>query len=127
MVLEGKNILVVEDDEFIGDIIIRHLVEAGATYEWAKDGAEGIEKLKGGTFDIILSDLLMPGMGGVEMLTKVKEDEAFKDIPVIVITNQTNDDIEVQQVSSLGINNFFAKSSTSMNELIARIKTVLDA
>lgn len=126
MELQGKRILLVEDDDFMADLVIHYVVEAGAKCEWAKDGAEGIKKLGEGTFDLILTDLLMSGMNGVEMLEKIRAIEEYKEIPILVLTNRTNSDAEVQQASKFGVTGFFAKSSTSLTELVARIARILE-
>lgn len=126
MELQGKNILLVEDDEFIGDIILQHLKNAGATYAWARNGNEGLTKLHEGTFDLILTDLMMGEMNGVEMIKNIRDDEKYTHIPILVLTNLTNDDTEVKQAGEFNVSGFFSKSSTSLGELVVRIAKILE-
>lgn len=125
MELADKNILFVEDDEFIGDVITHHLQKAGALFKWVRDGRDALEMLKENSFDIILTDIVMEGMSGVEMLKQIRTQPDLTNIPVLILTNLGNDDEQVTEMRELGVAGFFAKSSTSFEGLIGVISCLL--
>ena len=71
MRLKNKNILLVEDDLFLGKMLMRLLKVEGAKSGWAQDGEEALDKLKNDTFDLIIADLMMPKMDGRELIKRV--------------------------------------------------------
>ena len=79
-----KKILIVDDEEGLRLLYKEELEEEGAMITLAASGAEALERLEEGTFDLILLDIKMPGMDGVEVLRRVKE--KWSDIPVILCT-----------------------------------------
>ncbi len=82
----GKTILVVDDEAVIRDLLKRTLLREGFKVVTATDGIEGLKHLESGGVEIVISDIVMPKMGGMELLEKVKAD--FPQIPVILITGQ---------------------------------------
>ncbi|MBI5888292.1 MAG: response regulator [Deltaproteobacteria bacterium] len=79
-----KKILVVDDEEGLRLLYKEELEDEGAAVELASSGPEALSKLEGNSIDLILLDIKMPGMDGVEVLRMVKE--RWKDIPVILCT-----------------------------------------
>lgn len=90
----NASILVVDDEEFIREIICRKLSGEGFDCDSAPDAEEGLEKVKGGSFDCVLSDIHMPGMNGIELLQRIKE--ADGDIAVILITGAPDIDAALE-------------------------------
>lgn len=86
--MNGKNnhVLVVDDDELARLEIVHSVEHAGYTVRQANDGTRALEMLREGNFDLVLLDLLMPGVDGFEVLSHMKADSALSDVPVIVIT-----------------------------------------
>ncbi len=125
MELTGTKILFVEDDEFIGGVITHHIENSGATYDWAKNGKNALQKLSEDKYDIILTDLVMGEHGGVELVRHVRTDQNLKHIPILVLTNLSNDDKEVVEARELGVQGFFAKSSTPFESLAGVISCTL--
>jgi CheY-like chemotaxis protein/class 3 adenylate cyclase len=88
---DGRNeitgkVLVVDDNEINRDVLARRLGRQGHEVENAADGKQALAILKGGDFDAVLLDILMPEMNGFEVLDRMKEDPALKHIPVIMIS-----------------------------------------
>jgi two-component system chemotaxis response regulator CheY len=85
------DVLIVDDSAAIRKILHRVLVQAevplGKVHE-ASDGLEALEKMKLEKVGLILSDINMPNMDGIEFLTKIKGDDAFKHIPIIMVTTE---------------------------------------
>ena len=79
-----KTILVIEDDADVLSMIIKHLKHLGYRVITATDGMEGLKKLESGGFDLVITDIVMPYVSGVGVVTALKEKR--KDIPVIAIT-----------------------------------------
>lgn len=80
-------IMVVDDDEDMRRLVKRVLEEKGATVIEARNGEECLEKLKELKPNIILLDVVMPGISGWDVLRKVKNDDSFKDIKVAMLTS----------------------------------------
>ena len=86
MTNQANHILVVDDDELARMEISRCVEQQGHTVSLAKDGAQALDMLRSQTFDLVLLDLLMPGVDGFEVLRQMKADAALREVPVIVIT-----------------------------------------
>lgn len=118
------KILLVEDDPLVYRLYQKLFEKEGYETELGTNGQEGLDKLANFTPDVILLDIMMPQMNGIEMLEKLKADPATKNIPVIVLTNVT--DIGVSnEVFSKGADLSIAKSETEPDEVIRWIDSVL--
>ena len=82
----GALVLVIEDDAKSADLLRIYLTEAGYTVDVARDGAEGLKKVKRLAPDAIILDVLLPKVDGWAFLTQVKGDPTTKDIPVIIVS-----------------------------------------
>lgn len=80
------KILLIEDDLFINDLYKRSIEKAGFEVSSAIDGAEGLEKAKEGV-DLILLDIMLPKLNGLEVLKRLKANPNLKNIPVVLLTN----------------------------------------
>ena len=86
--MTGKQkILVLEDDQYTRDIYHDVLTEAGFEVTTAVDGEEGLVKIKEGGYNLILLDMMMPKVNGLEVLEKLKADPETKKIPIVMLTN----------------------------------------
>jgi CheY-like chemotaxis protein len=81
------SLLVVDDNPTNRDLLTRQLARHGYIVAAAADGADALEKLGSRDFDLILLDVIMPGMDGVETLRRLKEDERMREIPVIMLSS----------------------------------------
>jgi CheY-like chemotaxis protein len=127
MQLLKKKILLVEDDNFIADMFIRKLQAEGAICSRADSGRDGLQKLKDADndFDLIITDIMMAGMDGYEMVLKIKEIEVAKDIPVVVFTNRSSLTEKNVKIKELGISAFFIKSDTPLSEFVVKLAEIL--
>jgi len=119
------NILVVDDSKTIRSIIVKILkltkLEIGQIYE-AENGQEALDCLKDNWVDLILSDLNMPVMSGIEMVSKMAENGLLKDIPVVVIS--TDGSVKrIEELKEKGIREYIRKPFTpeSLSEVIDRV------
>jgi two-component system chemotaxis response regulator CheY len=108
------DVLIVDDSAATRKILQRILgksgLELGALVE-AGDGAEALEKLKVQTVQLILSDINMPNMDGIQFLTELKSKPEFKDIPVIMITTEGGE-AKVKEAVQLGASGYVRKPFT---------------
>ena len=122
--LSGKKILWVEDDQFLHDLVARKLSQEGVSLINCASGEEALEKLGDGAPDIVLLDVLLPGISGYDVLTKIKSDEKTKRIPVILFSN-FGQKMDVDKGIELGASRFLLKAAISLDELVETIRQVL--
>jgi DNA-binding response OmpR family regulator len=120
----AKTILIVEDDKFLRELITQKLVKEGYDTLMAIDGEEGIKKIREGKPDLVLLDLILPGIDGFEVLSRMKEDENLAKIPVIILSNLGQRE-EVERGLKLGANDYMIKAHFTPREIIDKIKTIL--
>jgi len=120
----AKNILIVEDDKFLRELIAQKLTKEGYDASEAFDGEEGIKKIKEEKPDLVLLDLILPGIDGFEVLSKMKEDSALSSIPVIILSNLGQKE-DVEKGLKLGAVDYLIKAHFTPGEIIDKIKAVL--
>lgn len=120
-----KTIMVVEDDIFVMDIYRTKLTQSGFNVISAKDGLEAMKKLQEEKQipDLILLDILMPYLGGLEVLEKISKDDELKSIPVILLTNLSQKR-EIDKGIELGAKDFLIKSHFTPSEVLEKINDI---
>lgn len=118
----AKRILIVDDEENISELLKYNLQLNGFLVDTAYDGIEGFEKAKVVKPDIIILDLMLPGMDGLKVCSKIRETHEIKDTPIIMLTAKN---MEKDKIAGLekGADDYITKPF-SVKELIARIKAV---
>ncbi len=117
----SKRILLIEDDAFIRDLYVAVLTKAGYELELAVDGQEAVEKSKQGSYDLILLDIMLPKLTGVEVLKVLREvGSRAKETPVYVLTNLGEDTI-MEEAKKLGANGYFLKAKYLPKQLVEEI------
>ena len=119
-----KTILIIEDDKFLRELIARKLFEEDYGVSEAIDGEEGMKKIKEEKPDLILLDLILPGIDGFEVLARMKEDPVLAAIPVIILSNLGQKD-DVEKGLKLGAIDYLIKAHFTPGEIIEKIKTAL--
>jgi DNA-binding response OmpR family regulator len=120
----AKTILIVEDDKFLRELIAQKLTKEGYDISEAVDGEEGIKKIKTEKPDLVLLDLILPGIDGFEVLSRMKADEKLAGIPVIILSNLGQRE-EIERGLKLGANDYMIKAHFTPREIIDKIKSVL--
>ena len=118
------TILVVEDDKFLRELISQKLIRENYEVSEAIDGEEGIKKIKEEKPDLVLLDLILPGIDGFEVLSKMKEDSNVSSIPVIILSNLGQKE-DVERGLELGAIDYLIKAHFTPGEIIEKIKKVL--
>jgi two-component system chemotaxis response regulator CheY len=124
------NVLVVDDSKTIRAVIIKTLKLAGIDVKEifeAENGKEALEYLSDNWIDIVLSDLNMPVMTGVEMIDKMAEDGLLRDIPVVIISTDGSS-TRIKELKEKGIREYIRKPFTpeSVGEVIDRVLGVIN-
>ena len=114
-----KKILLAEDEQILNRIFSSRLEEEGFKVERVFDGGEALAKLSTQSFDLLLLDLLMPVMGGIEVLTELKARK--NKIPVIVLTNLSSGK-DPHAAMALGAKAWFIKSDMTTDDLVQIVK-----
>lgn len=117
-----SKILIVEDDTFVMDIYHTKLLQEGYEVVEAGNGIEAMERLKEGIPDLMLLDIVMPYMDGMEVLKKVKQDERLKKIPIILLSNLSQKE-EITEGLELGANDYLVKSHFTPSEVLEKIES----
>ncbi|MGI9317313.1 MAG: response regulator [bacterium] len=123
MIRETKKILVVDDDQLTRIEITKCAEQQGFVVDAANNGIEALEKLKSGSPDLVLLDLLMPGLDGLEVLRRIQNHAEFKEIPVIVVSS-VDDSEKVAECLQLGAIDYISKP-IDIALLAKSIETVL--
>ena len=120
---DQKKILIVDDETINLDFFDVVLSKLGFTVEKAKDGIEGLEKVKHFLPDIILLDNIMPRMSGWELTKILKNDEKYREIPIVMFSalDDVKDKVEGFE---LGVDDYITKPF-NFSEVLARIRAVL--
>ncbi|MES2701469.1 MAG: response regulator [Bacteroidota bacterium] len=117
------NILVIEDDDIMLKAIRNILSKDGYTVVTAKDGKEAFEKLDSGTFDIVITDLMMPYANGLEVVSRLRTDESKKGIGIIVVSSVGNEET-ITEAFRLGADDYLKKPIMA-GELLIRIRKLI--
>lgn len=120
-----KKILIIEDEEDLAEAIKIKLEEAGFATHIALDGEKGLKAALDDHPDLILLDIVLPGMTGIEVLDKLREDEWGKDISVIFLTNM-DDDKSIAQAMVHQSSGYIVKANTKLEEIVEKVKATLE-
>ena len=123
--MQNARILIVEDDKFLRKACEVGLKKQGFVVLTAADGEEGLRKAVEGFPDLILLDLLMPKLSGMETLKALKSDEKTRPIPVVILSNSSIE-LDKQKARDLGALDYLVKASLSLQELGNKVAEYLD-
>ena len=115
------TVLIVDDDARCREPVARMLRNDGYDVVRVANGKEALDALVDQKIDLILLDQLMPEMDGIEFLQKLRENENFSNLPVIMVSG-LNDDSTMDRAQDLGVKDFLVKSRFSITDLRDQIK-----
>jgi len=121
----GIKVLLVEDDRFLRELIAQKLEREGFDVMQAVDGEEALRKVGERKPEIILLDLILPGIGGFDVLKKIKEGPDTSGIPVVILSNLGQRE-DVEKGLGLGATDFLIKAHFTPGEIITKIKAILN-
>ena len=115
------RVLLVEDDKFLRRACEASLRQRGFDVTTANDGEEGLRLAQAAPYaDVILLDLLMPKMPGIEVLRALKAQPETREIPVLILSNSSRED-DKQQAMQLGAAGYYVKANLSLRELAVQV------
>ncbi len=121
-----KKVLVVEDDTLLKDMLGQQLTKEGWQVLHATEGEQAIALSASEHPDVILLDLLLPGMSGFDVLSAIKGKDETKNIPVIILSNLGQQE-DIDKGVKLGASDFMIKSNFTLDEVSSKIKEVISA
>jgi phosphate regulon transcriptional regulator PhoB len=121
--VETYRILVIDDEPDIVDLISYNLGKEGFQVAAAHSGEEGLKKIKEGVLDLLILDLMLPGIKGMELCRILKNDPKTQDLPIIMVTAK-GDEVDRVLGLEMGADDYIAKPF-SPRELVARVRAVL--
>ena len=120
----SKKILIIEDDTFLQGLAASKLGKEGYEVITALNGDEGVKMADVNLPDIILLDLVLPGLDGFDALAKIRKNDRLKKVPVVIFSNLAEEK-DMIRATELGANEFMVKSNFTLDELAAKIKNLI--
>lgn len=116
-----QKIFVVEDDKFLRDLITEELKREGFSVFSAVDGEEAVKRIPQEMPELVLLDLILPGIDGYEVLRQVKENPTSMKIPIVILSNLGQKD-NFEKGMNLGAADYLIKANFTPREIIAKVK-----
>ena len=122
-----KRIVLVEDEPTLANLIESGLRKEGYEVKSARNGTRGLQLIREAKPDLVLLDIMLPGLKGFAILEKLyKEDHMLPALPVIIISN-TGDSIEIERASKMGVRDYLIKVNFNPDEVIEKVNNVFRA
>lgn len=119
------KILIVEDDAFLGGVLVQKLQVNGFETKLVIDGDLGLQQMKEWKPDLVLLDIILPRKNGYEVLEVKSNDVAIVHIPTIIISN-SGQPVEINRALALGVKDYLIKAELDPEEVIAKVRLQLD-
>jgi two-component system alkaline phosphatase synthesis response regulator PhoP len=116
--------LIVEDEIFIADLYSRQLTNAGFSVITAGDGLSGLKDLESQPFDLLLLDIMLPGMNGLELLKQWRTKNPQSTMPVLLLTNLGQDAV-IKEGFELGAQGYLIKASYTPAQIVNEVQNAL--
>lgn len=122
---QAKKILIIEDEVFIADLYARQLTKAGYLVKTVNDGTAGLQTLTTEQFDLLLLDIMLPGLNGLEILKQWKLKNPNSPMVVLLLTNLGQDSV-IKEGFQLGANGYLIKAAYTPDQVLAEVKKALE-
>jgi len=122
----AQKLLVIEDDQFLRELYDELLREEGYDVELAVDGEEGLNKVLKGGYDLILLDIMLPKIDGLEILRRVKDKPPEKPNGTIVLLTNLGQDSIIKEGFNLGASGYLIKSAMNPDQVLSEVKVFLN-
>lgn len=120
----NKKLLLIEDEDSIREIYKEELESSGFLVDAFPTGQQGITAFRNNTYDLVLLDIILPDINGLNILRQIKQDKVKMDVPVVLLTN-LDQDIIVKQGLELGATAYLHKVSNTPDVIVDKIKDIL--
>ena len=121
----AAKILIIEDDYFIRELYERQLKKRGYEVETAGDGAEGLVKASDTNPSLILLDIMLPKLNGLDLLGTLKSKPETKEIPVVLLTNLGQESV-IKEGFKLGAKGYLIKSAYTPEQIMTEVEAFLN-
>ncbi len=118
------KILLVDDDVFLRDMYATKFTEHGDTVVGAESGMQALQALGSDSFDVVLLDMVMPGMNGIELLKAIAKLPQEKPPQCIVLSNQ-GEDTDISEAHKAGAIGYIIKAESIPSEVVAKVHTLV--
>lgn len=116
------KIFLIDDDRFLLDMYSLKFKKSGLDIDVSSSSQNALEKLKSGSvYDIILLDIIMPGMDGIELLSTIRKEKLNPNAVVIMLTNQAD---SIDKANSLGVSGYIIKATTIPSEVVDQVLSI---
>ncbi len=114
---KDTKVFIVEDDAFISSLIVKKLTNEGCKVSTVANGEDALAAIKKFMPQVILMDIMLPGISGLDVLQQVKADADVRAIPVIMLSNLA-EKAQIDQAKKVGAVNFLVKATMSIDEIV---------
>jgi len=122
----AQRILVVEDDQFLRELYNELLRDEGYDVDLAPDGEEGLAKILKGGYDLVLLDIMLPKIDGLEVLRRVKKQTTQTPNGAVVLLTNLGQDSIIKEGFNLGASGYLIKSAMNPDQVLAEVKVFLN-
>ena len=119
-----KTVLLIEDDPFLVKMYKEKFEIEGFNIITAEDGLEGLKKATESGIDLIILDILIPKLSGIDLLTKLRKDPRGSEVPVLVLTNLTQKEDEFK-TTALSVKEYLIKSDYTPSQVVEKVRIYL--
>lgn len=122
----AKKVMLIEDEEVLSSLLKRKLEENGYEVTVAFDGEEGLDIMKKQKPDLVLLDIIMPKMGGFEVMEEMNkvEELKLKNLPVVIVSN-SGQPVEIEKAQELGIRDYLIKTQFDPQEVVDKVNRLI--
>lgn len=122
----NKNIfvLVIEDDKFLRELLVHKLTSEGFDVQNAIEAGAAFQVLSERKPNVILLDLILPGVDGFEILSRIKADPKISDVPVVILSNLGQKE-DLDKAMALGAKDFMVKANFTLDEIVAKVRGIV--
>ncbi len=121
--MSRPNVLLIDDDPRLGELLTSYLGQSGFDVTVARDGVQGLDRIRRARPDVVLLDVMMPGIDGLEVCRRIRADAALRALPVLMLTARGDETDRVVGLE-LGADDYLSKPF-GPRELLARVRALL--
>lgn len=118
------KVLLVEDEEFIRDLFKRQLDLSGFTTDAFGTGQDGLSAISKNAYDLVLLDIMLPDINGLQILQNIRQNPATKNIVVVLLTNLGQDAV-IKQGFELGADGYLVKAAYTPDQIVQEVKNII--
>lgn len=120
------KVLIIDDYSDLREALAEQMAQEGIEPLKAEDGLQGLEIARKEQPNLILLDIMMPNMDGIEVLKALRDDELSKDTPVLILTNVNEMDLVKRIPADLNVDDYIIKTDASLVNIVQRVKEKLE-